>query len=265
MRVLHQEKSAIFFPFLLSLSLYASMLVGVFYYTYTHQEAIKKYTSKKDNFLEIALIQREKKAKPSMPPKEQEPKKIEKIIEEQPKETPKVQEEKADDIPSRSKKESVALKELFGKIKTEKKAKPKPIPTSSKDPSRASRLKAKKTKATPKKKASSIAKSLTLKSTTLASASSVGEYDKFLGEVQEVLDGYWNQTIDTISGASAKVKIEIDGGGNFSYSIVSLSYNDTFNTKLKQFLELMKDVQFPRNKDNKSLGTIVFKDLQEER
>lgn len=265
MRTLQQENSAIFFPFLLSFSLYTSIVVGVLYYTYTHQEAIKKYTTKKDNFLEIALIQREKKVKPAAPPKEQEPKKIEKIIEQEPKVVPLKQEKKADDTPSRSKKESVALKELFGKIKTEKKVKPKPIPTSSKAPSRASRLKAKKTKAAPKKKASSIAKSLTLKSTTLASASSVGEYDKFLGEVQEVLDGYWNQTIDTISGASAKVKIDIDGSGNFSYTIVSLSYNDTFNTKLRQFLELMKDVQFPRNKDNKSLGTIVFKDLQEER
>lgn len=265
MKTIQEGNIHLFFPFLLSFTLYTCILSGVLYYTYKHQEIIKKYTSKKDNFLEIALIERKEKAQPAAPQKTQEPKKVEKKIEKKVQEKVEPKITKVEDTPSRSQKENVALKELFGKIETKKKLKQKPIPTSSKSPSRASRLKTKKTKSVQTKKASSIAKSLNFKSSTHASASSVGEYDKFLGEVQEVLDGYWNQTIDTISGASAKVEIDIDNGGNFSYTIVSLSYNDSFNIKLRQFLELMKDVQFPKNKDNKKLGTIVFKDLQEMR
>lgn len=264
MKVIYQEKTYIVFPFLLSLFFYVSVLGGILLYTYKHQEMVKRYTSKKDDFLQIALVERKKEAKPLPPKEEPKPKEIEKKPQKQVVQKSEPIVEKQDEVLARNKHESVALKELFGKIKT-KEAKPKPIPTTSKSPSQASRLKPKKAKKAPQKKAASIAKSLSFKTTSLASNSSVGEYDEFLGEVQEILDGYWNQTIDTISGASAKVKIDIDSMGNFSYTIVSLSYNDTFNIKLKQFLELMKDVMFPKNMENKTLGTIVFKDLQEER
>lgn len=256
----HKENIHLFFPFLLSLLLYGAIVFGVFFYIHKAQEMYERYSSKKDNFLEVAIVERKKEPKPSAPEAKEQPKKIEPIVK---KPEPKTEiEKKSEDVPSRDKRESIALKELFGKIET-KKAKAKPIPTSSKSPAKASRLKKQKKKSVATKKASSITKSLKFKSTTLSSASSVGKYDPFLGEVQEVLDGYWNQTIDTISGASAKVKVTIDAQGNFSYTIVNLSYNDEFNIKLRRFLELMKDVQFPRNKDNKNLGTIVFKDLQE--
>ncbi len=33
--------------------------------------------------------------------------------------------------------------------------------------------------------------------------------------------------------------------GNFSYKIETLSYNDAFNAKLRDFLEEMYDIEFP--------------------
>ncbi|MDR0666640.1 MAG: TonB C-terminal domain-containing protein [Campylobacteraceae bacterium] len=79
-------------------------------------------------------------------------------------------------------------------------------------------------------------------SVTLASS---GIHDPFIGKIQDMLSQMWSNTVYTVSGSEAQVEITINNNGDFSYSIVSLSYNGDFNEKLKNFLEEMKGEVFP--------------------
>ena len=91
-----------------------------------------------------------------------------------------------------------------------------------------------------------------------------GVYDEFRGKISDILDKNWQETIDTVSGNEAKVIISIDNLGNFSYKIETLSYNDAFNAKLRDFLEEMKDIKFPSfKKGNIFSMQVVFKDILE--
>lgn len=91
-----------------------------------------------------------------------------------------------------------------------------------------------------------------------------GVYDEFKGKVSDLLDQKWQETIDTVSGNEAKVIIGIDKIGNFSYKIESLSYNDIFNAKLRDFLEEMRDVEFPPYTSGEMFNMkVVFKDILE--
>ncbi|MDR2635253.1 MAG: TonB C-terminal domain-containing protein [Campylobacteraceae bacterium] len=95
--------------------------------------------------------------------------------------------------------------------------------------------------------ASKLLDKLTFKqqSTLTVTSSSSGIYDPFIGKIQDMLLEKWSATIYTVSGMHAQVEITIDNNGDFSYSIVSLSYNSDFNEKLKSFLEEMKVEVFP--------------------
>ena len=89
-------------------------------------------------------------------------------------------------------------------------------------------------------------------------------YDKFRGEISDILDSHWQETIDTVSGNEAKVIVSVDKLGNFSYKIETLSYNDIFNAKLRDFLEEMKDIEFPPFEDGEIFSMkAIFKDILE--
>lgn len=246
-------------PLLTSILLYFCILCGILYYVGAYDTLVKRYTSHKDDFLEVALIKRTEQKNVKNPtvakkaPEQLEAKKT----------PPPPKQEKKQEVKQKTAiKESPKVKDLFGKIKV--KAKPKPIPVAKKSPAKKSRLKSSKKTQKKQNKASKLVSSLSLDSTPVAgSASSRGEYDEFRGKVQEMLDGYWEQTRDTVGNNEARVRITIGNGGRFSYNIVSLSYNDAFNTKLREFLEAMKDVKFPNNTKNVPSMTITFKDKME--
>lgn len=257
-----ERKSPVIIPLFIAIGLYLSAIIGVFYYVGFYDELVKRYTSKKDNFLEVTMVKREKKEE--KPKKEKAKQALKKD------EMKKLEPVKKEEVKTAIK-ERVVVKDLFGKIKTKDINLTKPIPVSKKDPTKQSRLKSSKKNKQKAKidkktkiKASKLASSLSFDSSpTFTKSSSSGVYDKFRGEVQEILDGFWNETIETESGAEAKVKINIDKSGHFSYDIVNFSYNNEFNVKLRNFLEQMKSVTFPKNSDRVPDMTIKFTDRLE--
>ncbi|MDR0761658.1 MAG: TonB C-terminal domain-containing protein [Campylobacteraceae bacterium] len=82
-------------------------------------------------------------------------------------------------------------------------------------------------------------------STMSVTSASSGIHDPFIGKIQDMLSQMWSNTVYTVSGTYAQVEITINNSGDFSYSIVSLSYNGDFNEKLKSFLEEMRGEVFP--------------------
>jgi protein TonB len=82
-------------------------------------------------------------------------------------------------------------------------------------------------------------------STLSVTSASSGTFDPFIGKISDILSEKWAETIYTTAGMKAQVEITINNSGAFSYSIVSLSYNNDFNEKLKNFLENMRDEVFP--------------------
>ncbi len=245
-----QEQNVfVFIPLLISISLYLLAICGVFYYLSYSKDSIKRYSSKKDNFLDVYMV-----SKPKEKPKVfQQPKKEEKKEEKKPEEKPKVK---------TAVRENTNVKDLFGKIKTKDINTSKPIPTNKRPKAKQSRKKSAKKNAKPNIKASKLIKSLSLDNSPSLS-SSKGEYNEFYGRVQKTLEGLWQQTIETESGIEAYVKINIDKYGNFSYSVVSFSYNNDFNKKLRDFLEQMRGVKFPRNKQNYPTFVTKFTDKLE--
>ena len=91
-----------------------------------------------------------------------------------------------------------------------------------------------------------------------------GVYDEFRGKIADILDANWQETIDTVSGNVAQVIVGVDKLGNFSYKIETLSYNDAFNAKLRDFLEEMRDIEFPPFKGGEIFNMkVTFKDILE--
>ena len=91
-----------------------------------------------------------------------------------------------------------------------------------------------------------------------------GIYNEFSGKISDILDSNWQETIDTVSGNIAVVIVSVDKFGNFSYKIETLSYNDAFNAKLRDFLEEMRDKEFPPFENGEIFNIkVVFKDILE--
>jgi protein TonB len=245
--------------FIAAIILYSGVLVGMALYLAGQQEWIERYTSKKDSFMDIVLV-----ARPQ----------------EKPKSTPKVaqvkqptQETKPEPKPKDSTTKSAQQKptqqtnvrDLFSSIDTSKLNKVADIPTPK--PKEQSRLKPNDsqsaTKELPQKKASSLVAGMEFE-TASQEQSSTGIYDEYRGRITELLQGHWNETPDTTAGAEGTVLITIDTFGNFSYSIERLSYNNTFNAKLRDFLERMKSINFPPSPENNGMRmNITFKDEME--
>ena len=245
----------------ISLSLYLFLLFGIFFYLGHSQEIIQRFTSKKDDFLDVTLVQRKVapvvvKEKQRIIKKEPEPQRIVKPAE-----------PKKEIVKQAAKKETADLQDLFKSIDTSKLAK-EAAPISVAKPKVQSRLKP-TTKAivetVPQEKAKNLTASLELETKPVSMLSqSQGVYDPYRGKISEILDAYWQETIDTVSGAEAKVTVTIDYQGSFSYTIVSMSYNDAFNAKLRDFLETMRDKDFPPYMGGEFLSmTIKFKDVLE--
>lgn len=246
-----------FIGFFAALTLYAGVITGVIFYLASQQEWIERYTSKKDNFMDIVLVARPKETPKSAPkaPKEQ-PKK--EVVKTEPQEIKAPAVKPAQPKPA----QQANVRDLFGKIDTSKLDKPADIPTPK--PREQSRLKPEDSPSQPKQlqqnKASSLVAGMELESVA-QEQSSTGIYDEYRGKINELLDGYWNETPGTVAGAEGTVEISIDTFGNFSYSIESLSYNNTFNAKLRDFLERMRGVSFPPSPESNGMKMkINFKD-----
>lgn len=240
--------------FMLALVFYFIVITLLAFYL---QDKVKKnidFTLKKDNILDITLV--EKKPKKIAKP-------VKKIIKKQKIKKPKpiAKKPKPQKIAPKVQKK-VSLQGLFKKIDTKKIVEQK---IDIAQQSRKKEIKSKQSTLKPVKKeiAKKLIETLSFEKVQNIKSSKKGIYDKFRGKVQQILYENWQNTIDTVSGNSATVEIYIDKMGTFSYKIVKLSYNDEFNSKLTDFLEEMKDKEFPPN----TLGEIFqlqveFKDIR---
>ena len=246
---------------MLSISLYI-FLVALFAYIVVNQKPTNQnYTSKKDELLHVSLVERKKNDSEK---EKEERRKVEKPVE-VPKPAEKPSEEKTVASSAKEAVKSVSLQGMFEKIDTKKL--PTDVKEQKKDQTTKTRVKPNQdvTKEKSADVASKIANSLNFaEQKHLIDTKRDGKYDPFIGRVQEILEENWQKTVDTESGNVAKVLIKVSDKGIFSFKIVSLSYNNEFNTKLKEFLKTMESIEFPRYEKGPLFELQVdFKDIME--
>lgn len=233
----------------LSVILYLTLVMTMAYFLAQHNAKLLKYTANKKNLLTVTLIEPQTRQK--VPQKiKKVVKKIETVNKETPKEVKKTK--RAEKVSKEVKKPD--FKNLFSKIDLTK------VSEETQQRKTIVRKKVEKksiNEVLKVQKAKEITKSLELqKQETIISPASEGVYDAFKGRVSDILHSRWQETVDTVSGTVARVTIMIDNLGRFSYEIESLSYNDAFNAKLRNFLEEMRDEDFPPYTDG---GVFVMK------
>lgn len=245
---------------ILSILLYICLLVCLAYVLSSPKDTIKNYTSQKDP-MNVALVER-KKNDSEKPKEERKKEEVQKPVE-KPVEKP-AEEKKVASSPKEAVK-SQSLRGLFEDINTSKL--PPDAKEQKKDQTTPTRIKPNKdeTKEKSENAASKIANSLNFaEQKHSVDSKKGGEYDPFIGKVQEILEENWQKTIDTENGNVAKVLIQVSDKGTFSYKIVSLAYNNEFNTKLKEFLKAMESVEFPKYEKGPLFEMPVsFKDIKE--
>ncbi len=240
--------------FISSILIYALIIFSLALYMQVKVRKNIDYTIKKNSILDITLVERKSKKivkKPKKIIKKQTKKKKVKVAT---KPKPEVSDKKIQ--------KKVSLKGLFDKIDTKKIVEPK---KEIMQQSRKKEIKSKNVVNNPKKKevAKKLVDSLSFESPQKINSSKNGVYDKFRGKVQQILYENWQNTIDTVSGNIATVEIYVDKDGTFSYKILKLSYNDEFNSKLVDFLEEMKDREFPPFTEGEIFKLqVIFKDIR---
>ncbi len=248
---------------MLSISLYTCLLVFFTYMVIHQKKTNESYTSKQDTLLHVSLIERKKNDSDKL--KEERKKvEIEKPIEE-PKPAEKPSEEKKVASSAKEAPKSNSLRGLFEDINVSKL--PPDAKEQKKDQTPKTRVKPNQevTKEKSADVASKIANSLNFaEQKHLIDTKRDGKYDPFIGKLQEILEENWQKTVDTESGNVAKVLIKVSDKGTFSYKIVSLSYNNDFNGKLKEFLKMMETMEFPKYDKGPLFEMHVdFKDIME--
>jgi protein TonB len=238
----------------LSFTIYFIIVAVGIYMLQSHNTKIIKYTASKKNLLNVTLVERKekkvvKKKKKKIVKKKttvNKPKPVEK------KKTVRVKESKA----------KPDFKKLFGNIDLDN------LPKQS--PKREKKVRKKVVQKEIEEvvkddKAKKIAKALEFdQQENLVITQKDGVYDEFRGKIADILDSHWQETIDTVSGNIAQVTIGVDKLGNFSYKIETLSYNDAFNAKLRDFLDEMRDIEFPPFQNGEIFNMkVVFKDILE--
>ncbi len=242
-----------FIGFSLALIIYLIVIISLALYL---QSKIKKnidYTLNKKSILDVTLIERKKPNKIS--------KKVQKVVKKLSKKKRVSTKPKPKSVAKKVQKK-ISLKGMFNKIDTKKIVEPKQEQAlqSRKKPIKVKKNRQKETKNQLAKK---LVNSLDFKKSQNLKSSKNGIYDKFKGKIQQILYENWQNTIDTVSGNSATVEIYIDKEGTFSYKIVKLSYNDEFNSKLVDFLEDMRDKEFPPFNEGEIFKLQVeFKDIR---
>ncbi|MDR1284720.1 MAG: TonB C-terminal domain-containing protein [Campylobacteraceae bacterium] len=233
------EKRYYLTGFYISLTLYTIIFCGLAYSVSKSDIFFQRFTSKKD-VLDIILVET---------PKETLALSVSS--------TTATSQQKSASGPASTKTQTAGVQDLF---KTIDETKLTQLGAKQSTPSRLN------DKSAPQENASKILDKLDFKQqrTLIVTGASSGIYDPFIGKIQDMLDEKWQDTIFTFSGAQAEVEIKIDKAGGFSYSIVTLSYNNDFNMKLKSFLDDMQKEHFPPYEDNGEFNMkTIFKDLME--
>ena len=87
---------------------------------------------------------------------------------------------------------------------------------------------------------------------------------RYASSIGSMIQAKWQNTIGTKDGLKSIVIIKIDKNGHLFYRILTKSFNNSFDTKLKQFLDNLKNQKFPVFKKGRSFEfKYVFKDEEE--
>ena len=241
----------------LSFTIYLLIVAVGIYMLQSHNTKIVKYTASKKNLLNVTLVERKEK---KIVKKRKKKIVKKKTTVNKPKPVPKKKTVRAK--PTKKKKTKPNFKKLFGNIKVDDLPK--------ENPKREKKVRKKVVQkeveeVVKDEKAKKITKSLEFEQQeNLVIIQKDGVYDEFRGKIADILDSHWQETIDTVSGNVAEVTIGVDKLGNFSYKIETLSYNDAFNAKLRDFLEEMRDIEFPPFVNGEVFNMKVsFKDILE--
>jgi len=246
---MQRDDKIFFLSGVFSVSIYIALIFSILMCLNDSQNKVKKYTNTKKNFIEISILENKKIKKITSKKKKIIYKK--KII------NKNIQ--KKSEIQKSIHKTNNSLSSLFKDINTTKymkKTKYKNITKNIKINKKRISLNQKN-----KKSVAKIIKSLSLSNVDANINKNTGEYNKYIGKIQDILDNRWQETPGTIAGNSATVTVKIDKFGNFSYKIDTLSYNNEFNAKLQNFLESMQNEKFPSYKNGNYIEIKVnFKD-----
>ncbi|AQW86399.1 Tol-Pal system subunit TolA [Campylobacter pinnipediorum subsp. caledonicus] len=249
--------------FLVSLCLYVSIVAIILINISTFTDPIKKYTDKKDSFMDVMIVEQELSTEIKAPEKKEE-KEIAK--EDQPekkqeekektnttnKQTTQAAQKEEEQVVVSEKKPS--LKDLFKDIDTkqlqQKEKKSTKIQSRKKDE--------KKNSTTKINKATNIIESLKIDEVAKTPESqSTGTYDPLLGAIQNQIERAW-RSYKADSDNKALIKILIDAYGNFNYEIIKLSLDDNFNKKVRKFLNKLTTEKFPHSNNNRSISLNLF-------
>lgn len=285
--------------FFVALSVYIAIILVLFIKLTFFTEPAKKYTDDKDAIMDIVMVDREvdqtikapkqkeevvKETKPE-PKKESEEDKQETtnkpVVPDEPlptpslptppKEEPKPKPEQKPEIPKPSeepkpepkpvekpKPKEPTIKDLFSDIDPNKLKKDDGIKKAENKVQ--SRKKSEDSSSKAAKEASDIIKSLKIDQNPTAPKSQMtGTYDPLMGAITKQIQRRW-QSYKADSTNLAKVKVMIDQSGNFSYEILELSYNEEFNTKVKECLEKLTTEKFPFNPDKSTTFNLNLED-----
>ena len=242
---------SIFVGWILSFGVYFTILIIATFMLESHNEKVLRFTANKKTYLSVKLVE----SRVGNKKKQVIVEKIDTVDGEEYKSSEK-------NIRAKKSKKTQNFKKLFENIKIDD---TQENSVNEKKFIRKKTLKKTVKEITKENRAKKITERLNLsvqKSMTVTQSN--GKYDKFKGKISDILYSYWQETIDTVSENSAKVYIQIDNFGNFSYKIETLSYNNTFNAKLRDFLEHMRTVEFPLFTKGRvfEMG-VVFKDIME--
>lgn len=293
------KMSKIKFPtissFLVAICIYAVLIGVIFINLAIFSDPAKRYTDDKDAFMDVLIdmpeISTQTKAieikretikneepkpeikaenqeeqiqttnKPTLSPNPEPIKELESKPVKKPESAPVEPEVAKEPIPEPIKEpEKPNLKNLFSdidtsKLKDEKKSEPQKVQSNKQSD--------KKTQQKPSTAASDIVKNLKIDKVASAPKAQVsGTYDPILGSITKQIERKW-RSYKANSDSTAKVKIEIDGYGNFSYKIIELSRDNEFNQKVKECLDLLTREKFPFSSGKVTSLNLVMEDKLE--
>ena len=220
--------------FWLALILYVFIISFIFYKLNNYEDSIK-YTNDKDAFMDVFVIETnlgEIIASPEQKDTKIEDTKIEEKIEEKPQQ----QTTNKDLSPSKPDTPNLNFSDLFSE------AAPidiTPITT------QAVQSNAKSDPKPSSKSAADIVASLQKDIEAKAPKSSMtGVYNKYMGDIVKIVQITW-MAYKADTNNQAKAQIIINKFGKLSYSVEKYSLSTAFNSKVREYLEQLKDVDFP--------------------
>lgn len=219
----------------LSITLYFFIIFFIFFKLSSYEESIK-YTNDLDAFMDVYVV--DTTLGESITSPNQKDKKIENIkLEEEKEPTPEPKQETTNkDIPPSNERQNINFSDLFSEVA--------PVDITPKT-TQAVQSNTKSQSKSNSKSAADIVASLQKDINTKAPKSSTtGVYNKYIGDVVEIIQTRWvRYKADTNN--QAKVQVIIDKFGKLSYSIDEYSLNSAFNSKVREYLEQLKNLDFP--------------------